>query len=351
MVKKRYFGPDLVRALACVFVLGVHFYLNTGFYERPYQGTAMMLSVPVRMALMSCVPLFLMLSGYLCVQKRWRVSYYKGIIPILLSYVLCGVICEVFTYFDQGSPISFLSVARRMLNFTAVPYGWYVEMYIGLFLIIPLINAVWNKLGSGLKIAAMTALVFLCVISAMDRFAYQFLLDLYPIPYYLLGAWLREHPIKLKGRWLVLGWLAFSLAACPLQYHLFKDAAFSFSATNYYGSLFVFPAAFCLFAALVRCEGDKLPKAARFCVERLARLSFCIYMLSYIGDALIYPRLRAVLPDFEKLIFCFVPAVLANLVLSAVLAQIVNFVSDGLLKLVPAGKNKNDKEKINVSEG
>lgn len=349
MNKKRYFGPDLVRAVACLFVLGVHFYLYTGFYDRPYQGTAMMISVPIRMALMTCVPLFMMLTGYLCVHKKWSWSYYKGFISVLLSYVLCGIVCVVFMHFNEGTPMGPLSIARRLLDFTAVPYGWYVEMYLGLFLIIPLVNGGWNALPKGGKKALAISLLIMGILPNVTNYTYQLLpdfwLSIYPLAYYVCGAWLREYPIKIKSRWLILGWIGFSLAVCPLQYHLFKEANFTFSPTNYFYSLFVFGATFCLFAALVRVKGDKMPRPLKWCTQRVARLSFCIYMLSYIGDAIIYPRLCEMVPHFETRLIFHVPAVLINLVFSAVLAWIVEKLSGVILKLVPIIEKRFSREK------
>ncbi len=354
MEKKRYFGPDLVRAVACIFVLGVHFYLYTGFYDRPYQGAAMMVSVPIRMALMTCVPLFMMLTGYLCVHKKWSGAYYKGLIPVLLSYGLCGIICVLFMHFNEGTPAGPLSIARRLLDFSAVPYGWYVEMYVGLFLIIPLVNAGWNSLPKGGKKAALISLLIMGILPNVTNYTYQifpdFWLSIYPLAYYAAGAWLREYPLKIKSRWLILAWLALSVAVCPLQYHLFKDANFTFSPTNYFYSLFVFGSTFCLFAALVGVKGERMPRAVKWCIEHIARLSFCIYMLSYIGDALIYPRLCAMVPEFERILLWHIPAVLVNLVLSAVLAWIVELISGLVMRLVPIIENKFFKTKATALE-
>jgi len=349
MEKKRYFGPDLVRAVACVFVLGVHFYLYTGFYDRPYQGAAMMISVPIRMALMTCVPLFMMLTGYLCVHKKWSGAYYKGFIPILLSYGLCGILCVVFMHFNKGIAAGPLSIARRLLDFTAVPYGWYVEMYIGLFLIIPVINGGWNVLPKSGKKAITISLVIMGILPNVTNYTYQifpdFWLSIYPLAYYAAGAWLREYPLKIKSKWLILGWLILSVAVCPLQYHLFSEANFTFSPTNYFYSLFVFGSTFCLFAALVRVKGERMPGVIKWCIERIARLSFCIYMLSYIGDAIIYPRLCVLVPVFESRLIWHIPAVVINLVLSAVLAQIVELISAQIMKIVHLIEKKIPKTK------
>lgn len=338
MEKKRLFGPDLVRCVACIFVLGVHFYLYTGFYSRPYQGTAMMISVPLRMALMSCVPLFMILSGYLCVHKKWSRGYYGGLGTVITNYVFCGLICIAFMYFNAGIPVTAWTTVKRLLDFTAVPYGWYVEMYIGLFLLVPLINAGWNALPEGGKKAVFISLLILGILPNITNYHFVILPDywgaVYPLAYYVAGAWLKENKPKIKGIWLVLGWVLFSLVSCIWQYDLFAESKFTFSVTNYFYSPFVFASSFCLFAALIRVEGEHIPKAVKWCVRNIAKLSFCIYMLSYIGDSIIYPRLSAAVPAFEKIILFHIPCVAVNLVFSAILALIADYISKAIIKLI-----------------
>jgi hypothetical protein len=46
--KKRESGPDLVRTLACFFVVGAHFYLNMGYYNVPLAGPKMFVETAFR---------------------------------------------------------------------------------------------------------------------------------------------------------------------------------------------------------------------------------------------------------------------------------------------------------------
>ena len=40
------------------------------------------------------------------------------------------------------------SIILNVLNFSAAPYSWYIEMYLGLFLLIPFLNIVYNAMPS-----------------------------------------------------------------------------------------------------------------------------------------------------------------------------------------------------------
>ena len=66
----RYYSLDIVRIFAFSCVVGVHFFLYTPFYIIPIHGSRMYISTLLRTFLMICVPLFLMLSGYLMKKRK-----------------------------------------------------------------------------------------------------------------------------------------------------------------------------------------------------------------------------------------------------------------------------------------
>ncbi len=355
MVKKRDFGPDLVRAVACIFVLAVHFYMYTGFYKQPYSGGVMMVSVPIRMALMTCVPMFLILTGYLCLKKSWSMGYYRALLPTIIGYILCGLVIIAFKDIKYGIKLSFLGIIQSLLDYSAVPYGWYVEMYIGLFLISPFINAAWKALEKNARFALLVSVFFISCAPSVLNYKYQlipeFWTSTYPVAYYLLGAWLKEYPVKIKKIWLLLGWLLMTGLCCIVQYDLFSESAFVFSTTNYWSSIFVFGESFFLFSFLISFKGEKLPRPVMWTLRRIALLSFPLFMLSYIGDALIYTKLKAFCPDLRSFLPYHVPIVIVNLILSAVLAQIVDWATKGIMKLIPEHIRRKKSEETNEAKG
>ena len=74
---KRNLNLDLVRCVAIFFVISVHFLLNTSFYSTVVNGKKMFLLVVLRVIFMSCVPLFMILTGYLMNKKEPTKEYYK----------------------------------------------------------------------------------------------------------------------------------------------------------------------------------------------------------------------------------------------------------------------------------
>lgn len=75
---KRNLNLDLIRSIAVFSVLSVHFFLNNGFYEYPVDGGRMYMMVAMRTFFMICVPLFLILTGYLMNKKKLSIEYFSG---------------------------------------------------------------------------------------------------------------------------------------------------------------------------------------------------------------------------------------------------------------------------------
>ena len=65
LMKERNINLDLIRCVAVIFVISVHFCLNSAFYEVTCSGMRMLIMYILRTAFITCVPLFLMLTGYL----------------------------------------------------------------------------------------------------------------------------------------------------------------------------------------------------------------------------------------------------------------------------------------------
>lgn len=85
---QRDIGLDLTRILAFLAVPSVHFFLNSTYYDTAIVGPRMALMTVMRTAFMVCVPLYMLLSGYLSAGKHIPLTrsgllgYYKKLLPI-----------------------------------------------------------------------------------------------------------------------------------------------------------------------------------------------------------------------------------------------------------------------------
>lgn len=340
--RQRSFGLDLARCAAGVMTLSVHFFLNSEFYTVPMSGGSMLLSVVVRMACMSCVPMFMLLTGYLCVTRRWGPGYYRRLAPILLTYVLSGLACVAFRVLWLGYEATAGSVAALLLDFSAAPYAWYIEMYIGLFLLSPFFNAGWHALDRRGKAALTISLAALTAVAPLLNMGVSVWPDwwesIYPLTYYAVGAQLRETPIRVKKRWLLLGWAATAASAGALSYATCKGGCFTWLNVFSWQSPFVLVQTTLLFSALRQCDGYKLPAPVRWCIGRIAKLSLAMYLVSYIADQLVYPRVNALMPAAHRRIFLMPAAVAAVAVCSLLLAQPIDWAAGALTRLIPEKK-------------
>ena len=305
----------------------------------PLQGVGMAVAAAGRMACMTCVPLFMVLTGYLCIERQWSIGYYLKLLPILLSYVLAGCMCMMFSVVWLDTEITLLGVFRRLLDFSAAPYGWYIEMYIGLFMLSPFLNAAWKGLDDRGRLALVITMLVVSsvptVVNAKWKFMPFWWSGIYPLAYYVLGAWLREHPIRLNGWALFFGWLGLAAAAGGIAFVFQQGRVFIWALWNDWSSLLVVGETVCLFSLLVRCKGAGLPAPVRWCVVKLSQLSLPLYLLSYITDQLIYPRLSAAVPDMWGRFSWMPVVVLAGLTGAGVMAQAVDWAVRALMRLVP----------------
>lgn len=337
--KQRDFGLDLVRAAAGVLTLSVHFFLNDGFYDTPASGRTMLLACMIRMLCMSCVPLFLLLTGYTCVSRRWSKGYYKKLLPVLAVYVLAGAACLAFRVFRMGEQFSLKDIVRQFTVYAAAPYAWYIEMYIGLFLLSPFFNAAWHSLEETGKKALVLTLVGLTALPGLVNQAGTLLPDwwvgIYPLTYYALGAWLREHPLRFQGWQCMLGWFGLAAAVGAKGYFTASGGVYLWMPEDQWGSFALTLESVCLFSCLRKTKGEGTPAPVRWCVARTAKLALPMYLVSYIVDQTVYPVLNGAVKQAQLRLFWMPLTVPVVVLCSLVLAQLVDWAAQALIRLVP----------------
>ena len=215
---------DLIRVFALFCVVSVHFFLNSEYYYVIIVGVRLYAATVMRAFFMICVPLFLMLSGYLMHRKKATAAYYTKLIRIVGEYVLASMFCMAYRAVNQGGSVSdmikaFFLQSFGILSYESAYYSWYVKMYIGLFLLIPYLNVLYNGLQeqkqkqhliftllllSGIPEVMNSARFSLpWVMTYNDPSGFLMVLPnwwscMYPITFYFIGAYLNEYSLKLS---------------------------------------------------------------------------------------------------------------------------------------------------------
>lgn len=206
---------DIIRILSLFCVNGIHFFYNSKFYSVPVQGGNMMIMCIFRSLFIICVPMFLMLSGYLMNKKTPTKKYFWGITKTIGMYFVCSVVFSLFSIFVLNRETSLKIFITDLFSFNGTKYAWYIEMYLGLYLIIPFLNMIFNNLKDKKQALSLLAALFaVCILpSFLNIFRFesaewwlypaesndyfqivpQWWDRLYPVFFYFLGAYLSKY--------------------------------------------------------------------------------------------------------------------------------------------------------------
>jgi len=289
---------DLIRVAACFLVISVHFFPNTGFYGQPVEGGRMFVLTLIRNFSMICVPLFMTLTGYLSRHFVYDKKHILRFAHILIIYLLSTIFCKLFRTFFLGYDFSIKNVVYGLIDFSGAPYAWYVEMYLGMLLFIPFLNAGWRSLSAaGQRIALLGFLVLSSAHTIIpDRSLFDYWSALYPVSYYFVGAYLAENSFTIRKRMLVLLLAAASILLALASY--LRDRGMTFSAQPYVGhsSVYVLAVTVLFFLLVLRLDLSALPGGMAALIGAAGKATLPAYLVSYCFDCSVYEPLLARVP-------------------------------------------------------
>lgn len=325
-------GMDVVRCFAILFVIGGHFFLHTQFNNTQFSSTSMFILGMIQTLMLINVPLFLMLTGYLNLNKQISRKYYRNGIRVIVSYVLISVIVILFRRYYLGEELSWVCVwLRKILDFSAIPYAWYIEMWIGLFLLTPFLNILWKNIGS--RRHKHVLLITLYLLTALPDFFNRYGLTLvpayweftYPVAFFYLGAYIREYRPAIPVKWLVLSALGICMVNPVINIVLFHHRPMLHLIGDGNG-LFGVPLAAIFFLLVYRLDFSS--KALCATLAKISVLSLDMYLFSWMFDSLVYPLTAQYMPDMHSMVILvyYVAVVGSIFVLSYVAAYVKEIV-------------------------
>lgn len=356
-MKNKIFGLDLVRAVAIFLVIFIHYYLQNNFYAIETKGVSMFVVNFLRWVSYSCVPLFMILTGYLMRKKELNKEFYKGIFKVITIYSVATILMSLYFYFLTAaeSGISFY-----IMNFFSFGYyAWYIEMYLGLFLVIPFLNILYNNIKTKKEKQLLIAILIIVMslapmfnkiiigqtqLTLMNDYWYI----AYPLIYYFIGAYINEYKPKINN-YVNLFLIVFLLYIETLiTYFYYYKTTYNSTIFYGYGALPTVIISTLIFILLYdrKTKSNLIAKV----ISSIARLSLSMYLLSFAVDHFIYTKLHDRIglftngKDFLKYIF---PMVIISFTISYVLA----FIVEGIINVIKLRlKKKVGKNEVNQLE-
>lgn len=327
-MKKRMINIDIIRVIAVLFVVYIHFLLNIGFYDELIISPEMIIMNSIRIILITCVPLFLLITGYLMHEKVISKDYYKGIWKVIGLYLIISLESFIFSKYYLGQEnLTFSRLILGMFDFSNNPYSWYVKMYIGLYFMIPFFNLTIKSIDkTNFKILLATLITITVIPTALNIFNLnsfsQFIrtnvvsetnmlvtdywLGLWPITYYFTGAYLKKFPPSIRP---IKSCLA--IIICTIIFSIFnisRNYGFKFFESLYvqfYGfqtyiiSVLIF---LCINNIKVKTENRTICRIISF----ISKHSFGLYLSSYIIDTIVYQFINSKIININEKIHYFI---------------------------------------------
>ena len=338
---------DIIRILASFSVVSIHFLRNIDFYSETIYGTEFFIMCTMRTLFSICVPLFFILTGYLTRNKKLSKTYYSGLKKTLYIYLFCSIISILFHIFYMNESYNLGRAVTKILRYEADEYSWYVELYIGLFLLTPFLNLIYQNLKSKrLRQVLLLTLIFLTILPSLiniwrfDSWQWwqtpaindnttKIIPDcwesLYPITYFFLGAYLCDYDIKIKTKFLVILFPLCTVLFGAFNYYRRYGILFDTKSYSSWSGFEAFLLSIFIFLMISRIPTKHLPNAIKTVLWKLADLSLTVYLISYVFDLYAYDKLNSLvgpIQDKLKYYFIIVPFVFICSVVSAFLINL-----------------------------
>lgn len=332
-MQKRLFSLDLIRCVAIIFVIAGHFFaFNTDYQSTPFdEGMFSMFLQGMGVILFRGVAFFILMTGYLNSKKtEYSWQYVKGMNKVLLSYLFFSIVTILFRQYYFADQHSWKEWGMKILDYSAIPYAWYIEMWIGLYLLTPLLNKAYEAMRDQMK----WVIGILFFLTALPYWTNRFDLHIlpgfwqgfYPVLFFFIGRTLHDVQIKVKSSWLIL----VALVICMI------DPLFTCVVMPHHDLVYVInpqPGAFgailavALFLLMLKTDSvsDKINGIIKWIVSYISKLSLDIFLCCYIADQLLYPwfkeRFFENQPQFGIWFFVIVPCLIVMCCLMAQLKQ------------------------------
>lgn len=326
MKEQRDINLDLIRCAAVILVLNVHFINNSGFIGPEIRGFWSFTQLIGWLLASCCVPLFLMLSGYLCGSRKCEARHYIGCVKFYVPYLFISLLCLLYDWKFRALELNLEYIVGSIVNFYGCGYAWYLMLYFGLFLMMPFINSMYHAQSTRWEKRILIFVFFALGVlpSLLNSYVQLYSVwwkNLYPLPYYLLGMYFREYPPRVNPRKAAL--LGFALLLLFGVYDVFyfkRDSMMALTIAyehyqTYTLSIFIFVTLF----------NVRLPESKHLlrCISKVSVLSLLIFQFSWISDGFVYPRFVQLVPEYAARYKLQIPTVAVSFAMALVMSLLL----------------------------
>ena len=299
---------DIIKSVALLMVFSVHFIsLYGGWLNEDIFSNQRIWALTIYYFSDCCCPLFFMATGMVLSKRSFSIrTHYIKIMPILFMYLLASCICGIYKYYI-GTDCQKLLIG--IITFSTAGYSWYVKYYIILFLAVPFLNVILDRLKDNK--GCYFALIFIMAVISSFGSAYRYspfiesnqwllivfkiLKNLFPFLYYMIGYTIQANKDRIcrvnKGC-LCFATVIFLMGESLVKYFLYNGRAIPVVA-NGYGSWNVIIMSILVCCTIVRyfgeCSTNKI-------IKEISSATLIAYLVSEVFDNILFQMIGKNLP-------------------------------------------------------
>ena len=280
-------------------VLSVHFCLYANYYGFPVNRADVGVLSLVRLMMYQCVPLFLISTGFLMRGAEFSLRHYIKAIPLILNSYIVGAVVVLYRILALNDRTPLLFQIQSIYQFNQPSYGWYMNMYMSLYMIMPFLNYAFRSMktlkhrAGGLAVLillanlAFTVNRFTLHTSAGDTligYTPNYFSTLWCVAYYWTGMMIAEYRPKINKLLSGAALVVIFFAETVLNRLTAPEGGGWNQGINFSNEDFVNIITGALMFLILYDAGIK-SAAVRKALAFAASLSMTVYLLSYIGDS------------------------------------------------------------------
>ena len=338
------YGLDIIRIIAMFFVILVHSTTFYGFIDEGIHSFGLFLAGIGRYLSFACVPLFIMLTGYLSLNKTPTLKYYVKLLRILIEFVICAIVVALFRRLYLHDTMSIGAFLKGVLRFSFPNYSWYINMFVGLYCLAPFLNYILKAIPQNYVITLVIVLLFLFSFPI----ASPYWEDAYPLMYYFFGALIRVNKDNIKVKKIYL--IAIIIIVTLLQTVQVKYQFIPVLNVNNHYNVGCVVLSVCIFLLFCNKTSNSKNATLKKSLRIIANASLSTFLVSSIFETLTmqYFSKLALTSFSEKLPYLLYLTPL-KFIASVLVAIIINIVAIYIYKLFILLLNKITKNKYNFN--
>ena len=331
-VSSRSINIDIIKILTLFFVISAHFLWNNNFYLTTITCPRMYVMAIMRTFLMMSIGLFILITGYLMHKKEFSKKHYTNIKRIIIPYLIISLITFLVKLWLSKYGIFEIKQLKdhlyEFIDFRLNEYAWYVDMYLGLFLLIPFINKMLsNKLQDTVLVIIMLFLTVLPSTLVSPTLILSQWTHLWIITYYLLGAYIAKYDFKISIKLLIFLYIMFfSIFAITNLYYTQGQIWHVPGNRDSYGGYQCTITSILFFLIILKIDFNNLSDKVKMFISNIAKLSLGIFLSSYLFDKIFYHFLNMYITNTTAKLEWFIIIVPLVFVLSILLAKFVDMI-------------------------